>query len=60
MFQAVNETLESLFVVGSNGVSREGMENASQGYGRLLHASGLKVNQEEHVDHLTDEVCYLQ
>lgn len=52
MSRDIGEMLKSLFVVGPN-ASREDMEDASRGYGRLLHAAGLKAKQAAHVDRLT-------
>lgn len=55
MFSAILSRLESLFMVDTE-TAREDMEDASRGYGRLLHASGLKNNEAEHVVSLTKQV----
>ncbi len=44
MIEAIKETLESLFVVNRDAPDKEAMNDASRGYGLLLHASGLKHN----------------
>ncbi len=56
MIEALMTKLKALFVLDKS-ASKEEMEDASRGYGRLLHASGLKANQAAHVATLTEQVC---
>ncbi len=57
MIEALKTKLEDLFVLHKNAPTEE-MEDASRGYGWLLHASGLKANQATYVKDLTQQVCY--
>ncbi len=56
MIESIKETLEALFVIDKD-APREKMEDASRGYGRLLHASGSKTNHAQ-VEAVTSKVCH--
>ncbi len=53
---SIKEAIEALFVIDKD-APRENMEDASRGYGRLLHASGSKTNHAQ-VEAVTTKVCH--